>query len=339
MNIKQVVVTGQNQVSLQDVDLDESIGPDELLVETECSFISAGTELANYTGKEKLVFVSGSWCAYPWRSGYSNVGIVRKIGKNVTRFSPGQRVFHFGPHAAFTRANQLAMICEVPAGLDPVLAAASRMAGVAMTAPYVAEIAVNSSVAVFGLGMVGNIAAQAFQIMGCRVMGVEPNAARRALAEKCGISHTVGGTQQDVLKAIKEMNNGKMADITVDAAGHSAVIQQALQATATFGQLILLGSPRVPVEGNLTDVMSDIHLRWVTVRGALEWCLPTYPCTGSKYSLFSKQQTIFDWMRRGLLKIEPQVSHRLKPKQIKEAYDGLLNQPDVFTGVVIDWRS
>ncbi|HUS57754.1 MAG TPA: zinc-binding dehydrogenase [Planctomycetota bacterium] len=338
MNIKQVVVSGQNQVSLQDVDLNETLGPDEFLVETECTFISAGTELANYTGKEKLVFVSGSWCAYPWRSGYSNVGIVRKIGANVTKVRPGQRVFTFGPHASFTRAHQGAMVCEVPAGIDPVLAAASRIAAVAMTAPLVAEIAVNSSVAVFGLGMVGNIAAQAFKVMGCRVIGVEPNASRRRLAEKCGIERTVGGTTQEVHQAIKEMTGGTMASITVEAAGHSAVALEALQATATFGQLILLGSPRVPVQGNLTDMLSDVHLRWVTVRGALEWCLPTYPAVGSKYSLYGKQQTIFDWMQRGLLKLEPQVSHRLKPAQIKEAYDGLLNKPDVYTGVVLDWR-
>ena len=69
MQIQQVIVTGQNQVELQDVEFNESLGPDEFLVDTECTFISAGTELANYSGKEPLVFQPGSWCAYPWRSG------------------------------------------------------------------------------------------------------------------------------------------------------------------------------------------------------------------------------------------------------------------------------
>ena len=64
-----MIVTGQNQVELQDVEFNESLGPGEFLVDTECTFISAGTELANYSGKEPLVFQPGSWCAYPWRSG------------------------------------------------------------------------------------------------------------------------------------------------------------------------------------------------------------------------------------------------------------------------------
>ena len=60
--------------------LDESaLGPDDLLIETEATFISAGTELANYTGREPKVFVPNQWCTYPWRSGYANVGTVLAV--------------------------------------------------------------------------------------------------------------------------------------------------------------------------------------------------------------------------------------------------------------------
>ena len=40
-----------------------------------------------------------------------------------------------------------------------------------------------------------------------------------------------------------------------------------------------------------------------------------------------------DWMARGLLRVELLISHRLPPEQIKAAYNGLLHQPDVYTGV------
>jgi threonine dehydrogenase-like Zn-dependent dehydrogenase len=161
---------------------------------------------------------------------------------------------------------------------------------------------------------------------------------RRKLAEKCGIPYTVGGDAETVQKAIGEITQGKMGNITVDAVGHSSVVMQALKATANYGQLIILGSPRVPVQGNLTELLSDVHLRWITIRGALEWCLPMYSEFGNIESQFSKQQMIFDWIHRGELKIEPLISHRLKPAQIKEAYDGLLNEPETYTGVVLDWR-
>ena len=338
MKFREVVVTGQNQVELQINEFDDSIqSPNEILIDTEYTFISSGTELANYTGREPKVFQKGAWCAYPWRSGYSNVGIVREVGPNVTRAAPGDRVFTYGRHASIIRYSQDRLIAPVRDSLDPVVVAASRMAGVAMTSIIVTEIDTNPRVVVFGLGLVGNLASQMFQIHGCRVIGVDPVEERRKLAERCGIQQTVGGDADEVQAQLHDITNGKLGNITVDAVGHSSVVMQALRATANYGQLVILGSPRVSVTGDLTELLSDIHLRWITIRGALEWCVPMYPDTGIPISQYSKQQTIFDWMTRGHLQVEPLISHRLKPEQIKQSYDGLLNESDVYTGVVLDW--
>ena len=346
MQIQQVIVTGQNQVELRDLELDESLGPDEFLVETECTFISAGTELANYTGKEPQVFQPGSWCAYPWRSGYANVGKVTAVGEAVTRVQVGQRVFTCGAHASVIKASQRGMAIVVPDGMDPAVAAASRLAGVATTSVAVAEIGLHPWVVVFGLGMVGNLAAQAFRILGGRVIGVDPMPERRALAERCGIPVTVGGTPDEVRQAVAEATGGAMADIAVEATGLSPVVLQALGVTAKLGQCILLGSPRAPFDGNLTAAFSDIHLRNLTLRGALEWVLPEYAPTatfGGKtlplLSHYDKQAMIFDWVQRGDMQVAPLISHRLPARQVKEAYDGLLHHPEIYSGVVLDWKA
>ena len=345
MKIRQVVVTGQNQVDLQGFDLDERLAPDEFLVQTECTFISAGTELANYTGKEPQVFQKGAWCAYPWRAGYANVGVVTAVGEKVTRTRVGQRVLSFGPHASVIKANCRGLVVAVPDGMDPAVAVATRMAGVAATAPAVADLGVSPWVVVFGLGMVGNLAAQAFRILGARVIGVDPLPARRALAERCGIVPTIGGNPAEIRQTLDELTADHMADISVDATGLTPVALQALHVTANMGQLILLGTPRAPVDGNLTVILSDIHLRNITVRGALEWCLPVYPPSGAfggktlpLLSLYDKHVAIFDWVRSGRMQIEPLISHRLAPQRVKEGYEGLLNQPEAFTGVALDWR-
>jgi len=339
IQIKQVVVTGQNQVALQEEAVEERpLDADELLIATEASFISAGTELANYTGREPKVFQPGQWCTYPWKSGYANVGIVQDVGSAVTRVQPGDRVFSYGNHASLVRYNQRRLVIPVPDDLDPIVAAAARMAGVAMTSLIVSEIRDNPWVAIFGLGAVGNLAAQIFALRGCRVIGVDPVAYRRDLAERCGISQTVGGDPQGAHEAIMAITGGKGADITIDAVGHSAVVMQAAKATASFGQLIILGSPRVPVEGDLTTLLSDVHLRWITMRGALEWCVPMYPDVGNRTSQWSKQETIFEWLRRGQLQLEPLISHRLPPHEIKQAYEGLLHRPEEYTGVALEWR-
>ena len=339
MKIREVVVTGQNQVEFQTADIDAPVlGSNELLIDTEYTFISSGTELANYTGREPKVFQKGEWCEYPWRSGYANVGIVREVGAGVTRVAPGDRVFTYGRHASTIQYSQDRLVTPVREAVDPGVVAASRMAGVAMTAIVVGEIGANPWVVVFGLGLVGNLASQMFQIHGCRVIGVDPVKERRELAQRCGISHTVGGDADEAQAQVEEITGGELGNITVDAVGHSGVVMQALRATASHGQLIILGSPRVEVQGNLTDLLSETHLRWITIRGALEWCVPMYPDIGNRTSQWSKQQTIFDWMARRQLHIEPLISHRLKPEQIKQAYEGLLNEPNVYTGVVLDWN-
>lgn len=340
MRIREVVVTGQNQVELQTADMDAPVlASNELLIDTEYTFISSGTELANYTGREPKVFQKGAWCEYPWRSGYANVGVVRNVGTDVTRAAPGDRVFTYGRHASTIRYSQDRLVAPVSEAVDPAVVAASRMAGVAMTAIVVGEIGTNPWVVVFGLGLVGNLASQMFQIHGCRVIGVDPVAERQKLVQRCGIEHTVGGDAHETQTQIQEITGGELGDITVDAVGHSSVVMQALRATANHGQLIILGSPRVSVQGDLTDLLSETHLRWITIRGALEWCVPMYPDIGNRTSQFGKQQTIFDWMARGQLHVEPLISHRFKPEQIKQAYDGLLNEPNVYTGVVLDWTA
>ena len=340
MKIREVVVTGQNQVELQTNKIDTPVlAANELLIDTEYTFISSGTELANYTGREPKVFQEGAWCAYPWRSGYANVGIVREVGSGATRAAVGDRVFTYGRHASTIRYSQDRLVAPVREAVDPAVVAASRMAGVAMTAIIVGEIGTNSWVVVFGLGLVGNLASQMFQIHGCRVIGVDPVAARRKLAQRCGIETTVGGNADEAQAQIQEITGGELGDITVDAVGHSNVVMQALRATTNYGQIIILGSPRVSVPGDLTELLSDTHLRWITIRGALEWCVPMYPDIGNRTSQWRKQQTIFDWMARGQLHVEPLISHRLNPEQIKQAYDGLLNEPNVYTGVVLNWKS
>jgi len=346
MRVKQIIVTGQNQVEFKELDMNESLGPDEILLKTEWTFISAGTELANYTGREPDVFVKGAWCAYPWNSGYANVGKVKAIGSNVTCCKVGDRLFSSTAHSSFVKANQNGMVAVVPNEIDPCVAAATRMAGVSTSSVVMAEQKLHPWVGVFGLGMVGNLAAQSFRILGARVIGIDPVASRRKRAgDKCGIRWTIGGTPEEAQKEIAKITDGQMLDVAVEATGLTPVVLQALKATVSLGQLVLLGSPRAPFQGDITPAFKDIHLRYITVRGALEWASPVYPPTTGQgaralriMSLYEKQMMIFDWVKDGSLVIEPLITHRLPPTEIKQAYEGLLRDSEKYIGVALDWR-
>jgi 2-desacetyl-2-hydroxyethyl bacteriochlorophyllide A dehydrogenase len=339
MQIQQVVVTAQNEVALLERSIDpDSLGPEEILVQTERTFISAGTELANYTGTDPTVFIAGSWNAYPWRSGYANVGRVVAAGSAVQRAKLGERVFSFGPHASHHIYDTRRLVAGLPDDISSDLGAAIRMAHVAMTATDVAEKNAGRWVAVFGLGTVGNLAAQMFGALGARVIGVDPAPYRRDLALRCGIPHVVGGSDAEVQEQIRALTGGQLANTTVDAVGHSAVVMQCLQATANFGEAILLGSPRASVPGDLTELLRPIHWRWVTLKGALEWRIPAYHQLNNEHSQLKKHAVILEWLRAGRITLAPLISHRLPPASIKQAYEGLLREKDTYVGVVLEWE-
>jgi 2-desacetyl-2-hydroxyethyl bacteriochlorophyllide A dehydrogenase len=341
MKIRQVVVTGKEQVELQNLELDTTaLKPRELLIETEMSFISAGTELANYLALDPAVYQKGGWCEYPWKSGYANVGTVLDAGADYRDYI-GQRVYTNGPHASAHRYEtdvQFKLLARVPAQLPSPEAVAARMAMVAICGLDASKPQYIRTVVVIGLGMVGNLAAQLFRLTGATVIGVDPSETRRKMAKACGIDHVIAGTEEEIAAQVKELNGGQMANVTVDAVGHSAICLQALRLTATSGELVILGSPRVPFEGNLTEVFATAHVCWVTIRGALEWNVPTEGALPFDYSQRKKLDAIFRWIADGRLNVKPMLTHTLPPEEIKTAYEGLLREKEKYVGVVLKWK-
>jgi 2-desacetyl-2-hydroxyethyl bacteriochlorophyllide A dehydrogenase len=332
MDIQQLVITGEREVALQTFSLGLTLAADDLLIQSEASFISAGTELSVYTGTEPATKIPGTWCYYPSKVGYSNVGKILAKGEKVTEFEVGERVFTFSPHVSHhvyspkTGNLYRSLIVKVPDTLPLEVAATLHMPHVALTALNVASSIYGKSVAVVGLGVVGNLAAQMFQLAGATVIGIDPAKTRRDLVQRCGISHTLAS-----LEDLKQQ-----VEITVDAVGHSSIVMQCLKATATFGEVILLGSPRVSVTGDLNEAFMDIHLRGLQLKGALEWNRPVYT-TLNENSQAQNMERIIGWLQDGRLNIAPLVSHVFPPTEAKRAYEGLLNDKDNFTGVVLKW--
>ena len=339
MRIRRAIVRRENHVELETADLPDSPAPGEVLIETETTFISAGTELANYTGIDPTVHMRGAWNAYPKVPGYANVGRVLASAGEAARFSEGTRVFSFGPHASHhiqQTTGRRGLVVEAPEGIDSAAAAAARMACVAITALQTSSVQVHDRVAVFGLGVVGNLAAQFFQLAGARVIGVDPMTARRELAMRVGIDRVIPGGD-DVESQIREITGADLPLITVDAVGHSAVVEQAAAVTAPFGEVILLGTPRMPYESNLTTAMRDIHHKWIDFKSALEWKIPMHPATGVRNSTIGNVVSIFELIESQKLNVRDLVSHRLPAGRIDHAYESLLNDKENYWGVCLDW--
>lgn len=112
------------------------------------------------------------------------------------------------------------------------------------------------SVAVFGCGAVGLSAVQGARIVGAaRIVAVDPNPDRLALARELGATHAVSPAAVDPVAAVCELTDGG-ADLAVEAAGSAAVARQAFDAIAPGGRAVVVG---------LTSAAEEIRIPMVSL--------------------------------------------------------------------------
>ena len=106
MKARQAVIVEPFKVEVRDADLPDP-APNQILVECEASAISAGTELAVYTGSHQWLKdpKMTDW-KFPFRPGYSAAGRVVAVGSGTsTGWKAGDRVSYPGNHATARTAH------------------------------------------------------------------------------------------------------------------------------------------------------------------------------------------------------------------------------------------
>ncbi len=198
----------------------------EVIVRGAFSGLSAGTERLVLGGRVPesirdamaLPSMRGSF-ALPIAYGYAFVGAIEG--------EPGP-VFAMLPHtdlAVVPRATLRALPSDVPA---PRLTLAANLE-TAVNAVWDAETALGDRIVVLGLGVVGLLIARLSSRAGARVLGVDPDPDRRALATDLGVS--VEGSAP--ASALRE------ADAIVDATGSPAALQTAIDGAGVDARIVL----------------------------------------------------------------------------------------------------
>jgi 2-desacetyl-2-hydroxyethyl bacteriochlorophyllide A dehydrogenase len=219
--------TGPCRVELREIDLPEPAG-ERVLVQTERSGISSGTELLAYRGQvdpkvaldETLSALAGTF-AYPFRYGYSSVGRVLRPGGG---WREGQLVFAFHPHQDRFVADAGELM---PAdGLDPATATLYPLVETALQVSLDAAPRFGERVVVIGLGAVGTLVAALLARAGAEVLGCEPLPARRAAASAFGVDSVPPERLQE---AVAQRTGRRGADLVVEASGNPEALGPALE--------------------------------------------------------------------------------------------------------------
>lgn len=207
----------------------------------------------------------------PHMLGHEGTGIVLDTGPGVRKVSPGQTVvLHWlkgsGIDAvtpAYTRRghrvnagwvttfNECAVVSEnrvTPIPADSDLATACLLGCAVTTGVGVVLNELNlkpgQSVAIFGCGGVGLNAVQGASLAGCHpVIAVDPSLACLELAGRLGATHLVDPSAGDPVAQVKAITSGRGADAVVVAVGNPRAVEQAADACAIPGTVILAGVP------------------------------------------------------------------------------------------------
>jgi predicted dehydrogenase/threonine dehydrogenase-like Zn-dependent dehydrogenase len=215
-----------------------------ILVRTAASLISAGTEkmaidlaqkslagkarerpdlvrqVVNKVRRDGLVSTFHTVKARldaPLALGYSSAGLVREVGRGAEEFRVGDRVacagMNYASHAeAVCVPKNLAV--KIPDGVSFDEAAFVTLGAIALQGVRTAGVRLGESVAVIGLGLLGQLTVQILKAAGCRAVGIDLDPAKTELARAHGADLGVlrGG---DVEGAVNQFTTGSGVDAVI----------------------------------------------------------------------------------------------------------------------------
>jgi 2-desacetyl-2-hydroxyethyl bacteriochlorophyllide A dehydrogenase len=334
----QILFTQPNVAELVPVDV---IGPSEreVLVETECTALSAGTERANLIGE---VNISGAQklqtAHFPRALGYSGVGRVAEVGAGVTSVSPGDRVLiYYGKHILHNVVPE-AHVLKIPYDDIPSTEAAFVVISLfSMLGVRTTRLEFGESALVMGLGMLGLYAVQIAQIAGAYpVIAADPNPARRTLAREVGADVALNPMEKDFMARIRTLTADEGVRAVIEVTGVAAAYSQALEAAARFGRVSLLGCTRDPIDQ--VDFYHQVHFPGVTLVGANNWARPVHESRPGCWTYRDDALAMLNFIHSGRFHMGRLISEIHSPKDAPEVYRRLaFEYSDFPIGVAFDW--
>ena len=182
-----------------------------------------------------------------------------------------------------------------------------------------ADIAPGATVAVVGVGPVGQHAVESAFILGAaRVLVVDPVAERRQAAALVGAEPI--DSDGDVIAKIREATSGRMADAVIEAVGRPQAIRLAVEIAGRGATISVVG---VPTEPQLAVPPTTLQMNNQTLRLSLCPVQSTWPA-------------LLPLVREGRLRPERVVTTRLPLEHGPEAYARFNGREEGILKVVLE---
>ena len=177
----------------------------------------------------------------PLPLGYCNVGVVVEVGEGVQGIKIGDRVASNGPHAEIVCVPQN-LVAIIPQEVSDDEAAFTVIGSIGLQGIRLCNPTLGETIVVVGLGLIGLITAELLVANGCRVIGIDLDDRKLALAQTKGIL-TLNPRQDKVEESVLQLTSGMGSDgviITASAKGDE-IITQGARMSRKRGRIILVG--------------------------------------------------------------------------------------------------
>ena len=240
----QVVFLEGGAVAIEDIQIPDPT-PNQILVHSTRSLISAGTEL-------NILELSATERRDP---GYALVGRVAEVGSDVHGYAAGDRVLTCLPHQGAGLITIDPDLPDVPAYAGHIPDDVSDddasfvvLGDVALHGVRRARPGLGDSVAVFGQGGLGQMVTQFARMAGAYpVVAVDLLDERLELARWSGATHTVNAQREDAVAAVQDLTGGG-ARVVFMVTRTPRILPDCMRAAAAGGTVSMTGSPPGTVE-------------------------------------------------------------------------------------------
>ncbi|QWR76143.1 bi-domain-containing oxidoreductase [Candidatus Magnetomonas plexicatena] len=273
--------------------------------------------------------------------GYSLVGEVFSVGRNVDGFYSGDRVVCNGGHAEFVRVSKN-LAAKIPDNVSDETAVFTVVGAIALQGIRLLNPALGESICVIGLGLVGQLTVQLLTASGCRVFGIDINEDKVKLVESFG---AVGFTLQEKespVDAAMAFSRGMGMDGVIVAASTKSTepIDYAAEMSKKRGKIVLTGvtglelKRRTFYDKELTFQVSCSYGPGRYDR-AYEELGNDYPFGYVRWTLKRNFEAVLDMMTAGKIDVKPLISRSFPFADADKAYDLLMLENPL--GIVLQY--
>ena len=343
-----------------------------IIVQTKASLISAGTErtkvetarmnllekaisrldlvktVVNNIKQEGLLFTFSkafNKLNSPISLGYSCSGEVLESG--VGDFKSGDRVACVGEnYAAHCELNLVPNDSAViiPDNVSYDQASFVGLGAIALNSVKLTQIRSEETVAVIGLGLIGQIVVQILKSKGCKVLGVEIDEDKLSLATRFGLNSRANPVKDDVSTTAKDFSSGLGVDavIITAASSNNLPIDLAGKISRNKGRVILVGTmpiilPRKDYyEKELFFMIScgfGSGIYYPQERGRV------YPYNHEPYSVAENMREFLTMIADKKIDPDPLITHKFSLDEAEAAYKLIQSRKEKYLGIVFNYTN